>query len=244
MNINHGTRRQSVVGLILTRLFNGEYAPGARLRVEHLAEQCDVSVTPIREALVELAGFGVIKLQPNRGAEVSPFGPKQLWEICHLRRILESEAVRGCVGHFTPSELEQMEADFARLSTADRDEDWLEETKLLDNQLHSLISERCGNKRLSYEINRYAVLYRTLRDARHSMRTARSNYSEMDENLEHLAIVRGIIKQDREAAAEAMGDHVNQAGNALVQDLFGKQAIADADLDPYVAGQVTPTEAL
>jgi len=243
MSINHGTRRQSVVRFILSRIFNGEYAPGARLRVEHLAEECNVSVTPIREALVELAGVGVIELQPNRGAEVRAFGPKQLWEICHLRRILECEAVRGCVGHFTPSELEQMEADFSRLSIATRDEDWLDETKLLDTQLHTLISERCGNERLSYEINRYAVLYRTLRDARHSVRTARANYSEMEENNEHLAIVQGLIKQDRAAAADAMGYHVNQAGNALVQDLFGKQEIADSDLDPYVAEQVAPTEA-
>jgi len=241
MDINHGNRRQAVVRFILTQLFNGAYETGARLRVEHLAEECDVSVTPVREALVELAGVGVIELRPNRGAEVRQFGPKQLWEICHLRRILECEAVRGCVGHFTPTELDEMESDFSRLSTAARDEAWLEETKLLDNELHTIIAERCGNERLGYEINRYAVLYRTLRDARDSVRTARANYSEMEENNEHLAIVRGIIKNDREAAADAMGYHVNQAGYALVQDLFGGRELAESNLDPYLAEQIPAT---
>lgn len=243
MGFNHGNRRQAVVRFILTRLFNGGYETGARLRVEHLAEECDVSVTPVREALVELAGVGVIELRPNRGAEVREFGPKQLWEICHLRRILECEAVRGCVGHFTPSELELMESNFARLSTVERDETWLEETKLLDNELHTVLAERCGNERLGYEINRYAVLYRTLRDARDNVRTARANYSEMEENDEHLAIVRAIIKNDREAAADAMGYHVNQAGYALVQDLFGGQELAELNLDTFLAEQ-TPTPGL
>jgi len=238
MSPNHGTRRQAVVLYILEKLFNRDFEAGARLRVEHLAKECEVSVTPVREALVELAGVGVIELQPNRGAEVRPFGPQQLCEMLHLRRILETEAVRGCVGHFTPAELNQLESDFARLSVAPRGADWLEETKALDHQLHEMISSRCGNERLSYEINRYSVLYRTLRNARDSVRSARSNYSEMEENDEHLAIVKAIARQDSEEAARAMAYHINQAGNAILNDLFNESERADADISPLLVAEL------
>jgi len=109
--MDHGTRRQSIVETILGQLFQGRIKPRERLRVEHLAEQFEVSVTPIREALVELAGLGVIELQANRGAVVCDFGPLQVLEIYHLRRILECEATRGACDRIAPFELESLRGD-------------------------------------------------------------------------------------------------------------------------------------
>ena len=49
-----------------------------------------ISATPIREALVELESIGVVQFVHNRGTIVKPFGPQQLREIYHLRRVLEA----------------------------------------------------------------------------------------------------------------------------------------------------------
>ena len=87
--MDHGKRRHNVVAELLGDLFQGEFQAGSRLRVTFLAQRYDVSVTPVREALVELSGLGLVQLQPNRGAVVRPFGPRQVLDICHLRRVLE-----------------------------------------------------------------------------------------------------------------------------------------------------------
>src|SRR4051794_17321377 len=81
-------RRDRVVKSILHSIFNAEVAGGDRLVEEELALKLGVSRTPIREALRELSAIGVIWLKPNHGAMVRPFGPVQLREIYHIRRIL------------------------------------------------------------------------------------------------------------------------------------------------------------
>lgn len=238
--MDHGTRRQKIVETLLNELFQGQIKPRERLRVDHLAERHGVSVTPIREALVELAGLGVIELQANRGAVVRAFGPRQVREICQLRRILECEATRGACGRIAPFELATLKAELSKLAGARRTVKWSAETRRLDSQLHELITERCGNERLAYEIRRYSVLFRLLRDARHDKRTVRNNFAQMDENAEHLAIVEALIGGNTERAAAAMDYHVNQSAAALVQDLFANREI-EADLAPSFLQTRNPT---
>src|ERR1041385_1530926 len=86
------TFRGQIVRQLLESIFTGEIPGGARLVEEELADKLGVSRTPVREALGELAGIGVIQLKPNHGAIVRTFGPQQLQEIYHIRRLLESEA--------------------------------------------------------------------------------------------------------------------------------------------------------
>ena len=234
--VEHGSRRAVLVQAILAGLFDGRFEPRQRMRLEHLAEQFGVSMTPVREALVELAGIGLVELQPNRGAVLRSFGPRQLREICQLRRLLECEAVRCACGRIAPFELQILERGLRQLIAGPRGKKWSDQTRLLDTQLHELIVERCGSERLAYEIGRYALLYRTLRDARHRTRASRANYSQMEENTEHLAIVVELAKGDGEGAARAMAHHIDQAANALAEDLFTKTDIAADNNEPFLAG--------
>ena len=55
---------------VLADVFRGRLKPGQHLVTQDLAERFGVSHTPVREALIELAGVGVIDLLPNRGAIV------------------------------------------------------------------------------------------------------------------------------------------------------------------------------
>src|SRR5207253_11519126 len=63
-----------------------------------LAARFGVSHTPIREALIELAGIGVVSLLPNRGAVVRPITARDVREVCQVRRALECLAVRQACG--------------------------------------------------------------------------------------------------------------------------------------------------
>ena len=219
--IDHGLKRQVIAARLLDYVFEGKFPPQARLRVEHLAEGLGVSVTPIREALVELAGIGIVELQPNRGAVLRPFGPEQLREICHLRRILESEATRCACGRIAPIELRSLAAGLRRLVSAPRNAHWSAETVAYDTQVHELIATRCGSERLAHEIGRYKVLFRALRDVHHQRRQSRADYQQMEENAEHLAIVEALLADRKDEAAAAMSYHIDQAAEALERDLFG-----------------------
>ncbi|MCA9017148.1 MAG: GntR family transcriptional regulator [Planctomycetaceae bacterium] len=216
----HGSRRQTLVQQVLVKFFQGEYQPSQRMTVQSLAKEWNVSATPVREALVELEGIGIVEIFPNRGAVLRNFGAKELREICQVRRILESEATRCACGHITPHELARLERIFSDLSTAKRTVEWSETTQEWDDYLHELIYRTCGSDRLSHEINRYRVLYRTLRQVRHSKRQNVKDYKHMEENAEHLRIVQALAAGDPEKAAQAMNEHLQQAAVGLERDLF------------------------
>ena len=67
---DHGLLRQKIVEQLLTEVFRGRLSAGRHLVTQELADRFDVSHTPIREALIALAGIGIIDLVPNRGAIV------------------------------------------------------------------------------------------------------------------------------------------------------------------------------
>tara|TARA_R110002095_G_scaffold127500_1_gene110562 strand:- start:4474 stop:5166 length:693 start_codon:yes stop_codon:yes gene_type:complete len=220
----HGSRRQTLVQQVLVRFFQGEYQPNQRMTVQSLAKEWNVSATPVREALVELEGIGIVEIYPNRGAVLRNFGVKELREICQVRRILESEATRCACGHITPHELSRLEKIFSELATAKRTVEWSETTQEWDDYLHELIYRTCGSERLAHEINRYKVLYRTLRQVRHSQRQHVKDFKHMDENAEHLKIVQALSSGDAEKAAQAMNDHLAQTPIGLSRDLFHQES--------------------
>ncbi|CAA7611650.1 hypothetical protein MCP1_10147 [Candidatus Terasakiella magnetica] len=64
------TRTERLVRLILGDIAAGIFVEGERLDESILAQRYGVSRTPIREALIELAIFGAIIREPNKGCRV------------------------------------------------------------------------------------------------------------------------------------------------------------------------------
>ena len=74
------------------RIVSGALAPGQLLRQEDLARQFNVSRVPLREALQQLQGEGLVVLRPRRGYAVAVLDGKQLVEILQLRILIEGHA--------------------------------------------------------------------------------------------------------------------------------------------------------
>jgi DNA-binding GntR family transcriptional regulator len=221
--VNRGSLRPQVTSRILAAVFEGRFRPGQRLVVQRLAELYGVSPTPVREALVELAGLRIVDLLPNRGAVVRPFGPPEVRDITQVRRVLEAEAARSACGRADPRELAALDHELTRLAGLPRNEEWDRDARAADTWLHGLIAQACGNARLTAEINRYLTLVRTLRDVSHR-RDAWTNYRRTDDIAEHQAIVRALLARDAEEAARAMLRHIDSAGQALAEIVFVDQA--------------------
>jgi DNA-binding GntR family transcriptional regulator len=77
-----------------SRILSGDLAPGTPLREEALATAYDVSRHTLRAALRALAGEGLIRIVPNRGASVTRLAAADLVPLFELRTALEVEACR------------------------------------------------------------------------------------------------------------------------------------------------------
>ncbi len=168
---------------------------------------------------MEIANLGLVELLPNRGAIVRPFGPREVREISQVRRLLESEAARCASGRIPPAELSSLAQELNRLESLPKDEIWDRDARAADNRLHGLIAESCGSSRLAAEIDRYLVLFRSLRDLCH-LRDAWTNYSRANDVPQHQAIVAPLLESDADGAAGAMARHIDSATLTLEEVIF------------------------
>lgn len=93
--LNKLTRAQSVQDHIRQLIATGELAPGERLQEEMLAQRLAVSRTPIRQALVKLAGEGLISHEPHCGYVVREFDIGDVRRAMDVRMVLEGLAARN-----------------------------------------------------------------------------------------------------------------------------------------------------
>jgi DNA-binding GntR family transcriptional regulator len=99
-------------------ILNGSLAPGSRLPIRDLAQRLGASVTPVRIALKQLAGEGLVDLIPHAGATVGRLSVDELEELLVTRDGIESWlAFRGAPA-LTEEALAEMAGALARLGRA------------------------------------------------------------------------------------------------------------------------------
>lgn len=207
----HGQRRQAIVQSLLTEVFQGRLRAGQHLVAQDLAARFGVSQTPIREALIALAGIGIVDLLPNRGAVVRQVSAKDVRDVCQVRRALECEATRAACGRIDLAELHGLAEELRRLmsTAAPSGSRFIVQARGVDNRLHDLIASSCGNTFLAQELGRLKTLFRAFRDVAWEHDEARNDFHRLAEEAhEHLAIVEGLLEGDAKAAALAMARHI------------------------------------
>lgn len=86
-------------------IISGELAPGSLVSVPTLAAQFEVSATPVREAMLDLAQRGFVEPVRNKGFRVTTVSLEALSEIIEVRQLLEAPAMRTLAGQMSTEEL-------------------------------------------------------------------------------------------------------------------------------------------
>ncbi|HHV79540.1 MAG TPA: GntR family transcriptional regulator [Firmicutes bacterium] len=76
------------------KIISRELKPGELIRIDAVAKELNVSKTPVREALKQLAAKGFVEMRPNSGARVARLDLDELEQIFLVRRELEALATR------------------------------------------------------------------------------------------------------------------------------------------------------
>jgi DNA-binding GntR family transcriptional regulator len=199
----------ALVQSMLTEVLNGHWKPGQHLTGQILADRYGVSQTPIREALITLAGIGVVELLPNRGAVVRNVTVQEVHEVCQVRRVLECEAVRSACRRIDSLALGAVIAESRAILEAPPGPETVARARAVDTALHELIWSSCGNALLAREIGRLKLLFRAYRDSAWERVAEDNDFSRIaDEAAEHLAVLEPLAAGDAAAASRAMAKHI------------------------------------
>lgn len=86
----------------------GEYLDGERLVVDDLSRRYDTSAMPVRQALQQLEGEGLVVATQNRGARVRRVDPSLAENLYDLRRAMLSLLVERCIERITDETLAEL----------------------------------------------------------------------------------------------------------------------------------------
>jgi DNA-binding GntR family transcriptional regulator len=206
-------RTESVYEMLLDLLIRGELRPGDVIVERRMAERLNASRTPIREALGRLEAERLVYKQAGRGVTVSPFSAEAFVELLNVRQLLEGEAARLAAGEVAPARIAEIRAAQAQILANPAPtpaEIWA-----ADDLLHGTIADASGN----------ALMADMIRDLRrrtrvfNAFRTPRSFVYQAGENER---LLDAIEHGDREAAREAMWNHIEAVKTALVDRIAGR----------------------
>jgi DNA-binding GntR family transcriptional regulator len=205
-------------------ILEGRLAPGVWLRQEKLAAEHGISAVPVREALKQVAGEGLIEHVPNRGFRVIAFSRKDIEDLYETRAILEGAAARHAAHHLTAAGLAELQALQDQMC-ASGGALGLARYRQLNHRFHEIIYEASGRPFLCRTLNQLWSTFPTMLWA-NVPRSANGPSPEREarDNTQHAEILAALAVRDAAAAESAMQRHLHDA----CRELLATMAESDA----------------
>ena len=230
------TRSEHVREMIEEGIATGTFPPGMRLDEVELAQRFDVSRTPLREALFQLASAGIVEMQPRRGTVVAEVSPHRMVEMFEVMGELEAMCGRLAARRMLPPEHERLLAAH-RACEAARAANNPDTYYYQNEQFHHVIYEGSHNGFLEQQAS---ALHRRLRPYRRLQLRVRDR---MPTSLrEHEGVVQAILAGDAELTAQRLRDHVVVQGQRFA-DLIASLAELQSGAVALNTARLVPTPA-
>jgi DNA-binding GntR family transcriptional regulator len=198
-------------------ILSGEFEPGERLRTASLAKRFGSSRTPVREALVQLEGEGLVDIEPRRGALVRSFASADLIDLYEIRALLEPAAAARAALRAREHQLERLR-ELVTLSDArgGRGRGAIDDQIAWNQELHAIVIEAADSPRLSAALRATAGIPRAFRTA-----FWRDDDHRAFSQTCHRELVSALGARSCERAEAVMRVHILQARDSLVAVTHG-----------------------
>jgi DNA-binding GntR family transcriptional regulator len=183
-------------------IVRGVLEPGAALDETELARRFQVSRTPVREAIRQLAASGLIESRPHRGSVVAQPSHEHLIGVFEAMAELEALCAGLAAQRITPVERHALAAAHEELRAMIQSGD-PQRYHEINEAFHSTIYAGAHNGYLAEITQAARVRAQPFRRAqfRNLGRLAKSH-------MEHDLVVTAIMRGDRDGAVRAMRDHI------------------------------------
>lgn len=205
------TKEDYVAEFLREGILAGRFARGARLKQAEIAQQLDISITPVREAFRMLEAEGYIHNIAHRGVVVAPFDVSATREIIELRVVLESRLVLAAMRSMSREDhlkLAELERDFEQAIAK---------------------GDRPAVRAMNYRFHSYLYSLAQQPQTVHFMQVLWAKYPFDLINMiggrvgraaqEHGDILKAIAAGDEPAALTAVREHIEAGWRELQKDL-------------------------
>lgn len=183
-------------------ILSGKFKPGSTILVSQLAEEFQVSRTPLKEALRQLQNEGLLVLNPL-GPKVIELDRQDIEELCDCRLLLEKELIRLVTDAITNEELQRLEEALKQAEVCVQTGESIEVFLKYNSLFHEIIMHACPNKMLVQLLESTRdklLLYRAI--------AIQSKNDQLEVIAEHYEIFTALQKRDPKKAVEAVEKHL------------------------------------
>lgn len=209
----------SLVAELQRRILSGQIPVGSWLRHEALAQQFDVSRTPVREALRVLQAQGIVTIVKNRGARVEGLSGRDIRELGEVRAELEGLAAAHAAEKMSDEMItvlcgawDSFEAALGAGGTVPAELESLWRTA--NTEFHHAVLKGCDSRQLVITITEVSRRLPTSSSFAIYARSSRLLRENVDQ---HHAIAEAIRSHDPRAAREAMSRHLRSTAEHLAR---------------------------
>lgn len=196
----------------------GDYEPGARLIERELVERFGASSIPVREALQDLEGRGLVVKLPNVGCRVVDMTVEDVKAVIEMRRVLEPAVAGWAAQRITAEWRERLKAQWQRMDEAAR-----------RNDLVSCFHEDLAFHRMIWRIADNPFAARALELSARSLfasgivRGARSGRLNLKQEVQkHKGLLESILDGDAERASKTLAEIAAGFEGCLVENAAAK----------------------
>jgi DNA-binding GntR family transcriptional regulator len=218
---------------LLQAILDGRYPPGARIVETRVARELGTSQAPVREALRDLEGLGVVETTAFRGARVRRPSTDELLEAFAIRSELESLGARLAVERLTDDDLTEL-AGYVKEMQQAADVGDVHREAMADAAFHGRIVELGDNATLSR-------VWRTLEPFSRTYITIVAPGADRRQIADlHAPVLEALAKRDPDLVTAVLHQHFVEAAASLASH-WAESAQSDGEsAAPIDGGTVQP----
>lgn len=213
-----GPTGREVYASLRNRIVRLDLPPGTPLLRAELAETHGVSLTPLRDALQQLAKEGLVRIFPQSRTLVTPINTAAIREAQFLRIALETEVVRELAIEIAPEDLARLRSVVAlQVGIADQASD-IATFQELDEVFHQTLFLAAGHAQGQRILRSHSGHLERLRrlhlDNSDSAGMVMNNKAVIEG---HTQILNGIEALDATSAVDALRRHLQRTVNRMAE---------------------------
>ena len=197
------SNREYALRVIKENIVNLQLAPGSMISEQDIANELNLSRTPVHEAIQELSNTKIIEILPQRGNHVSFIDMAHVEEAIFLRFTIESEITAMACNMATEADIQHMEENVT-LQHFYYEKNNLDKIMELDNAFHEIMYRITNKMQCHYMVRLMSIHYDRIREI---------NLHSFDPERiikEHEEILETIKNRDPEAARKALSKHLSR----------------------------------
>lgn len=215
------TMAVAIANNLRDRILRFDIPQGSQLRQDSLASEFGASRIPVREALLQLEGEGLVEQQAHKGYKVTKLSVKEMEELFDLREIIETDLLARAIPRMTDEDIgnaREVERQFDEtLSKGTEVATW----GSLNWELHSTLywpAQRDRTMRFLHNLHRSTDRYLRIQLNMNEMHIQRAQN-------EHRQLVDLCASGDTDAACQLLSQHLVGARDDLMRLLDNTDVI-------------------